>query len=110
MQSAAAAATSKEAPSGASENLLRAYGVGAVDVIQQVLEQHGSDGTLAFRANSVLTQLQGLSEEEVTRAKSLAARDKKAWSMLREAVMAGKAKEIATGNVPGKHGVSAQVA
>lgn len=101
--------TDGDAPKGTRDNLLRAFAADAAEVLTGIVEQHAQDTMLAFRAGQVLEAIRGLSEADQAAAAALVAK-KKTWGMLRGAVKAGKAKEIALGNIPGKHGVSAQVA
>eukprot|EP01138_Halocafeteria_seosinensis_P006295 gb/GECG01006436.1/.p1 GENE.gb/GECG01006436.1/~~gb/GECG01006436.1/.p1 ORF type:complete len:686 (+),score=159.41 gb/GECG01006436.1/:1-2058(+) len=92
------------------ENLLRARALKGLDVLNDTLDNHPEDGQLQYRGQHLVGMLQSLSEEEMERLDSLTGSRSNPWSKLRVAVFAGKAKEIAMGNIPGMHGISGQVA
>lgn len=92
------------------ENLLRARAMKGLDILSDTLVNHPEDGQLQYRGQHLLDMLKNITDEELEKLESLQSGRSNPWSKLRAAVFAGKAKEIASGNIPGEHGISGQVA
>lgn len=99
---------------GYEGNRARAKAAGAEDLLVEALEKNPEDGQLQYRGTALLAKLQSMTEEGMAAALraegGAAAAGPGTWSMLQKAVRAGQARSLAAGNIPGFHGVSAQVA
>ena len=98
--------------SGNESNAARAHTAGAEKLLEENLERNPEDGQLQWRGQALLTRLRSMTSEQLKQAVA----DNKSkeggagWSRLAKEVSAGNARKIAEGNIPGFHGVAAQVA
>ena len=93
---------------GSRHNLIMCVGLGAPALLQHVLDTNPSDGQLQWRGQQLMGQLGSLSEEEAAEAQTYAGK-RSLWARLRDAVLSGRARELAQGTIHGLAGVREQV-
>lgn len=94
---------------GSRPNTITCVGLGAEALLLHVLETNPHDGQLQYRGQMLLGQLRSLTPEELEESAKYAAK-RSLWARLRDAVLSGRAVELARGTLHGVHGVSDQVA
>lgn len=93
---------------GSRRNLIMSVGLGVPALLQHVLDTNPSDGQLQWRGQQLMAQLGSLTEEESAEAQTYAGK-RSLWARLRDAVLSGRARELAQGTIHGLAGVREQV-
>jgi hypothetical protein len=93
---------------GCRKNLVMCVGLGAPGLLQHVLDTNPTDGQLQYRGRQLMGQLASLTEEEAEAAK-VYSQKRSLWARLRDAVLSGRARELAEGTIHGLAGVRQQV-